>query len=408
MNYQLLGENIQIIRKHRKMKQQELADAIGINLQSLSKIERGVNYPTFETLEKIINVLDVTPNELLTGEWEQTSHVEQFIMEVVKREEDFNVSLDSLPDHEYFQSQEEWQFYMKAKLSEYIQKTRSVICSPDQIVIGAGIQSLLHILCPLNHKKRTVFFRDSEFVQGMTVFEDHNYRIAGSAEEEIGMYYVSPSQMTRFGGVMPIQERLELVGRAEKEHFLIIEDDYNSEFKYFQKPVPSLQGLSGGRNVIYLGTFSKMLLPSIRISYMILPPELMETYEKRKNNYNQTASKAEQIALTQFIRDGHLASQVRKSRKIHLAKAEKLAESIHKVFGDTVNVKIGEAGFMVQIIFSNGTDVKKVAKAARKEGLTFREAEGHTLLLTCAGVESDKYEEAMQILAKCVIIDNMK
>lgn len=293
-------------------------------------------------------------------------------------------------------------------LSEYIQKTRSVICSPDQIVIGAGIQSLLHILCPLNHKKRTVFFRDSEFVQGMTVFEDHNYRIAGSAEEEIGMYYVSPSQMTRFGGVMPIQERLELVGRAEKEHFLIIEDDYNSEFKYFQKPVPSLQGLSGGRNVIYLGTFSKMLLPSIRISYMILPPELMETYEKRKNNYNQTASKAEQIALTQFIRDGHLASQVRKSRKIHLAKAEKLAESIHKVFEDTVNVKIGEAGFMVQIIFSNGTDVKKVAKAARKEGLTFREAEGHTLLLTCAGVESDKYEEAMQILAKCVIIDNMK
>lgn len=293
-------------------------------------------------------------------------------------------------------------------LSEYIQKTRSVICSPDQIVIGAGIQSLLHILCPLNHKKRTVFFRDSEFVQGMTVFEDHNYRIAGSAEEEIGMYYVSPSQMTRFGGVMPIQERLELVGRAEKEHFLIIEDDYNSEFKYFQKPVPSLQGLSGGRNVIYLGTFSKMLLPSIRISYMILPPELMETYEKRKNNYNQTASKAEQIALTQFIRDGHLASQVRKSRKIHLSKAEKLAESIHKVFRDTVNVKIGEAGFMVQIIFSNGTDVKKVAKAARKEGLTFREAEGHTLLLTCAGVESDKYEEAMQILAKCVIIDNMK
>ena len=188
-------------------------------------------------------------------------------------------------------------------------------------MIGAGIQSLLHILCPLNHKKRTVFFRDSEFVQGMTVFEDHNYRIAGSAEEESGMYYVSPSQMTRFGGVMPIQERLELVGRAEKEHFLIIEDDYNSEFKYFQKPVPSLQGLSGGRNVIYLGTFSKMLLPSIRISYMILPPELMETYEKRKNNYNQTASKAEQIALTQFIRDGHLASQVRKSRKIHLAKA---------------------------------------------------------------------------------------
>lgn len=293
-------------------------------------------------------------------------------------------------------------------LSEYIQKTRSVICSPDQIVIGAGVQSLLHILCSLIDQKRTVFLKDGDYVQGLAIFEDHNYRIARDDKEEIGMYYVSPSQMTTFGGVMSIRERMELIGRAEKEKFLIIEDDYNSEFKYFQKPVPSLQGLAGGRNVIYLGTFSKMLLPSIRISYMVLPPELMERYEVRKDSYNQTASKAEQIALTQFIRDGHLASQIRKSRKIHLAKAEKLAESIHKVFEDAVNVKIGEAGFMVQIIFSDETDVKKVAKTARKEGLTFREAEGHTLLLTCAGVESDKYEEAMQILAKCVIIGERK
>lgn len=291
-------------------------------------------------------------------------------------------------------------------LCEYIQKNRSVICSPDQIVIGAGVQSLLHILCPLMDRKKSVFLRDGDFIQGMAVFEDHDYQIArDDRAEEIGMYYVSPSQMTTFGGVMPIRERMELIGRAEKEGFLIIEDDYNSEFKYFQKPVPSLQGLAGGRNVIYLGTFSKMLLPSIRISYMVLPPELMERYEARKNSYNQTASKAEQIALTQFIRDGHLASQIRKSRKIHLAKAEKLAESIRKVFENTVKVQIGEAGFMVRITFADGTDAEKVAKAARKEGLMFREAEGHTLLLTCAGVESDKYEEAMQILAKCVTME---
>ncbi len=132
-------------------------------------------------------------------------------------------------------------------LSEYIQKTRSVICSPDQIVIGAGVQSLLHILCSLIDQKRTVFLKDGDYVQGLAIFEDHNYRIARDDKEEIGMYYVSPSQMTTFGGVMSIRERMELVGRAEKEHFLIIEDDYNSEFKYFQKPVPSLQGLSGGR-----------------------------------------------------------------------------------------------------------------------------------------------------------------
>ena len=89
-----LGENIQTIRKHRGMKQQELADKIGINMQSLSKIERGVDYPTFDTLEKIMDVLGVTPNELLSGEWKYIDHTEPYIMDIIKREQDFNVSLD--------------------------------------------------------------------------------------------------------------------------------------------------------------------------------------------------------------------------------------------------------------------------------------------------------------------------
>lgn len=120
MKYELLGENIQIIRKLRGMKQQELADRIGINMQSLSKIERGVNYPTFETLEKIISVLGVTPNELLSGDWENTSHMEQAIMGVVKREEHFNTELSHLKDDTRFETEADWQEYEKLKLIEYI------------------------------------------------------------------------------------------------------------------------------------------------------------------------------------------------------------------------------------------------------------------------------------------------
>lgn len=120
MKYELLGENIQIIRKLRGMKQQELADRIGINMQSLSKIERGVNYPTFETLEKIISVLGVTPNELLSGDWENTSHMEQAIMGVVKREEHFNTELSHLKNDTRFETEADWQEYEKLKLIEYI------------------------------------------------------------------------------------------------------------------------------------------------------------------------------------------------------------------------------------------------------------------------------------------------
>ena len=120
MNYQLLGENIQRVRKFRGMNQQELADAIGINMQSLSKIERGVNFPTFDTLEKITSALGVTPNELLSGEWKNTSHMEQEILKFLELEERLNVELAHGQYDNDFDSEEEWKEYELKKLREYI------------------------------------------------------------------------------------------------------------------------------------------------------------------------------------------------------------------------------------------------------------------------------------------------
>lgn len=120
MKYQLLGENIQRVRKFRGMNQQELADAIGINMQSLSKIERGVNFPTFDTLEKITSVLGVTPNELLSGEWKNTSHMEQEILKFLEHEERLNVELAHGQYDNYFDSEEERKEYELKKLREYI------------------------------------------------------------------------------------------------------------------------------------------------------------------------------------------------------------------------------------------------------------------------------------------------
>ena len=120
MKYQLLGENIQRVRKFRGMNQQELADAIGINMQSLSKIERGVNFPTFDTLEKITSVLGVTPNELLSGEWKNTSHMEQEILKFLECEERLNVELAHGQHDNDFDNEEEWKEYELKKLREYI------------------------------------------------------------------------------------------------------------------------------------------------------------------------------------------------------------------------------------------------------------------------------------------------
>ena len=289
-------------------------------------------------------------------------------------------------------------------LCQYLQKERNVICAPEQIVIGAGVQSLFHILCPLLDRKR-VLFRNQEFVHGRAIFEDYGFEIIEDQLGEKDIFYISPSQISKEGGILQIQERMNLIREASEKQFLIIEDDYNSEFQYFQKPMPSLQGLAGGRGVVYLGTFSKMLLPSIRMSFMVLPPEMLKLYEKRKNLYNQTASKAEQIAITQYIRDGHLASQIRKSRKIHQEKSNALAEVLRKELGKQYPIRKGESGFSVYVRLGADVSAKEVAEQARKKGIAVIPISGATpsLMLNCANVAVSEYEIAIRQLKECLV-----
>lgn len=288
-------------------------------------------------------------------------------------------------------------------LCTYLQKERGVICHPDQIVIGAGVQSLLHILCPLIKERNRIVFHNREFIQGKAIFEDYGFELTETGEEPY-IYYISPSQMMPWGGSLPVAKRLELIRKAQKKDILIIEDDYNSEFRYLQKPAPSLQGLAGGQGVVYLGTFSKMLLPSIRMSFMVLPPELLQSYASRKDWYNQTASKAEQIAIAQFIRDGHLASQVRKSSKIHMAKATELKEIAEQVLGNAGRSWIEESGFRVYIQLQTEYTILEVVQRAKERGLRVMPVPGKekTIVLNCACVPTKEYLPAMEMLAECL------
>ena len=135
--------------------------------------------------------------------------------------------------------------------------------------------------------------------------------------------------------------------------------------------MPSIQGLAGGNGVIYLGTFSRLLLPSIRLSFMVLPPDLLEKYQRRRDFYNQTASKTEQIALCQFIRDGHLESQIRKSRKHYLAKTKILCSEAKRIFVEEAKVTAGETGFVSFWKFSEQEICRKFCTEQKKKVLLF-------------------------------------
>ena len=299
------------------------------------------------------------------------------------------------------------EYDLREVICKYLQSNRNVICTPEHIVIGAGVQSLLHILCPIIQERKNIVFHNPKFKQGRAIFEDYRFKLCDGRDNTLpDVYYISPSQATAWGEVLSVQKRMELIREAADGDILIIEDDYNSEFCYYHHPAPSIQGLAGGDGVVYLGTFSRLLLPSIRLSFMVLPPKLQELYCQRKDFYNQTASKAEQIALCQFIRDGHLESQIRKSRKLYQTKTKALCSAAEKVFGKKAKISPCEAGFLSLLELCTEKSAQELAAEARKEGIAVLPAEmgdGKTkLMLSCAAVPAEQYQEALEKLYKCV------
>lgn len=257
---------------------------------------------------------------------------------------------------------------LRCEIAKYARETRNCVCTEENIVIGAGVQTLLNILCPLIKSKKTVCFDDLSYRQGIAIFNDYGFKVNDDREKS-NTIYVSPSYSTRWGDVMSVRERFDLTEYARKNNKLIIEDDYGSEFRYFNRPMPSLQGIDQGENTVYLGTFSKLLLPSIRISFMILPQHLTEKYKEKKELYNQTVSKADQIALCSYIRDGHLHSQIRKSRKIYAQKSKFLTDLLVEKFGKNVTILKTNSPLYVKCRFDVDMATKELCDKAEKSGV---------------------------------------
>lgn len=290
---------------------------------------------------------------------------------------------------------------LRSVLADYIRQRRNVSCSPDDIVVGAGVQSLLQILCPLIHNKKTVSFPTPSFLQGSTVFTDYGFDVH-YRDKDCDIIYVSPAHMTKWGEIMTVKRRMELIRYAADHNSLIIEDDFENEFVYLQKPTPSLFGLAGGHGVVYIGSFSRLLLPSIRISFMVLPHELAAIYHEKAAFYNQTASKAEQIALCQFIRDGHLAAQTRRLKRLYAQKMKELSEAVLTVFGPDAKLQIGSAGTSLALTVPSLKEAEQLKRDARAVGMRLsilrEEKKQITLLLSCSSIPSEEFLPACRLL----------
>lgn len=328
------------------------------------------------------------------------------------------------------------EYDLRVAICDYIEESRGVLCSPHQVIVGAGIQSLLHILCSLISHRDNVAFVNGSFNQGGAIFDDRGFKsivynsvddnLYSLKEENIKLIYTSPSHTTPWGDVMPINTRLRLLNFAKQEDALIIEDDYDSEFRYYGRPVPSLQGLDGGEKVIYMGTFSKLLLPSLRISFMVLPINLLDLYKNKAHLYNQTASKTEQIALCNFIKDGHLKRQIKKSRKIYMTKSKFLCNCINDVFDGLAIAIPGAGGFLIEMKVENEVKRKPLfnkeaieedndilkkwfIEKCNERGILIKDfyfksnKNKPLILLSCSGVSSEEFYPAMKLLKEIIV-----
>ncbi|MDE5604687.1 MAG: PLP-dependent aminotransferase family protein [Eubacterium sp.] len=288
------------------------------------------------------------------------------------------------------------EYELRDVLSDYIREKRNVISSPNRIVIGTGHQSLLGILCSLIDEKGTVSFPDKSFVQGASLFGDYGFDVK-YRYKDADIIYVSPSHMNKRGDVMPNRRRIELVEHSSKNKSLIIEDDYESDFQYSGTPAPSLHALAGGGNVVYISSFSNLLLPSIRISFMVLTEELAEKYERELYKYNQTAGKTEQIALSQYIRDGHLKAQIRKTRRFYTTKTKNFAALLSEEFKNAkIEISENALKIIMRIPFSKSLDVFEengiaVLTESYENGIL-------KMILNPSAVNEDAFEAAIQAL----------
>ena len=226
---------------------------------------------------------------------------------------------------------------LRSSIRQYIHAARGVNCTEDQIIVGAGNEYLLMLLQKLIAKNTVIAFEDPTYMKAYKSFEDAGFPVRLVSTDKNGMNvehlketgadiaYVMPSHQYPTGIVMPIGRRLELLKwAASSEERYVIEDDYDSEFRYKGKPIPSLQSTDRGDNVIYIGTFSKAVAPAIRVSYMVLPKTLIQRYREHGSYLSATVSRIDQRVLNEFIKRGYFERYLNRMRKVYRDKHDKL------------------------------------------------------------------------------------
>ena len=230
---------------------------------------------------------------------------------------------------------------LRTTIAHYLHFSRGVHCRPEQVIVGAGNDYLLMLLRHILGEGRYVAMEDPTYLRAARIFLSFRYRICPLDMDRDGMLpesveksgadlvYTMPAHQFPMGCVMPVARRTALLRWAgEQADRYIIEDDYDSEFRYRGKPIPALQSLDNTGRVIYIGTFSKAIAPAIRVSYMILPQELLKRYRDKCWFLSSTVSRIDQRILNEFMHKGHFERHLNRMRSLYRTRHDELVSSL--------------------------------------------------------------------------------
>jgi GntR family transcriptional regulator / MocR family aminotransferase len=308
---------------------------------------------------------------------------------------------------------------LRQALADYLRLNRSINCTPEQVVIVNGSRQGLHLAVQLLLKKGDHCWMEDPGYHGARVaITKYGGRLCPVPVTAQGMdidyairhfpmaklAYVTPSHQYPLGGTMPLSQRLKLLQWAANNKMWVIEDDYDSEFRYNGRPIPALQGLDTNGNVIYIGTFSKVLFPALRIGYVVLPSaQIARQFKFAKSITDRQSPVIDQAILTEFITSRHFARHMRRMRVLYKRKQDELVALLNKHLGYELDVVAGDAGMHVTGWLKHHTNAAAIAKQALEKGIIVHALEefaikfnpGPGLLMGFTGFEKMAVEKAV-------------
>lgn len=313
---------------------------------------------------------------------------------------------------------------LRRAIARQVYQFRGISADPEQIVVGAGTEYLYNLIVQLLGREAVYGLEDPGYSKAAQVYALNGARrvfvpvdrqgvLPQKVEEsEVQVLHISPNHQFPTGAVTPITRRQRLLrwaARAEGRY--LVEDDYDSEFRFTGRPIPTLQSIDRANRVIYMNTFSRSLAPSLRISYMVLPPPLLETYRRRLGFYSCTVPAMEQYTLARFLDEGRFDAHVNRMRLFYRAQRDAVLDAIRSSpLGGRCQVMCEDAGLHFLLRLETGREDGEFSRLARERNIRlsflsdFQQTPGaappHILVVNYPGVDLAHLSRGMELLAE--------